>query len=320
MTIIPKPKLTVTRTTRLPSLAFRSTNSRTCSRCWCKPGGGGCSAKNCSAENKGRSAPSCDAEDSVAGISLWSYQVPKVGSPIFVASEQPRNGLPSCCTRVDMPNTEPGVGDYRTCPRSPFARSLAQICQVERLVAMHECTTRSGDVADGTGVVMWWCNVARRAWLPKSTGLVLSPSHSSQPARAMNGLARQGQASRAVSHLLLAGHNPVSPPLAYSSPTARQSPSNPSLTAVPFGHWLGAVGRARDVEAGWRLCGSGIGPGHGHALVAYRNGLGDERVFAAGRNEAGQLGIGYASQEDTRGLVEGFRGSALLRRWGPTCC
>ncbi|KAM0788346.1 hypothetical protein ACM66B_001487 [Microbotryomycetes sp. NB124-2] len=129
----------------------------------------------------------------------------------------------------------------------------------------------------------------------------------------MAGLVRPGHVKRAVSHLLIAGHNPVSPPLAYSSPTARQSPSNPSLTPVPFGHWLGAVGRAQDVELDWSLVKGGLGPGYGHALVAYRNSLGEERVFAAGRNEAGQLGIGYASQEGTRGLVEGFRGDNILQ-------
>ncbi|KAK4051884.1 hypothetical protein OIV83_002589 [Microbotryomycetes sp. JL201] len=129
----------------------------------------------------------------------------------------------------------------------------------------------------------------------------------------MAGLVRPGHIKRAVSHLLIAGHNPVSPPLAYSSPTARQSPSNPSLTAVPFAHWLGAVGRADDVELGWNIVRGGLSPGYGHALVAYRNSLGEERVFSAGRNEAGQLGIGYASQEDTRGLVEGFTGDNILQ-------
>ncbi|KAK4058370.1 hypothetical protein OIO90_000528 [Microbotryomycetes sp. JL221] len=129
----------------------------------------------------------------------------------------------------------------------------------------------------------------------------------------MAGLVRPGSIRRAVSHLLIAGHNPVSPPLAYSSPSARQSPSNPSLTPVPFSHWLGAVGRAQDVDLECQLCSNSIASGYGHALLAYRNGLGEERVFAAGRNEAGQLGIGYASQEDTRGLVEGFRGDNILQ-------
>lgn len=34
--------------------------------------------------------------------------------------------------------------------------------------------------------------------------------------------------------------------------------------------------------------------------------------MALGRNEAGQLGVGFASQEGTRGLVEGFEGEEIL--------
>lgn len=37
-----------------------------------------------------------------------------------------------------------------------------------------------------------------------------------------------------------------------------------------------------------------------------------DRIFALGRNEAGQLGVGFASQEGTRALVEGFEGEQIL--------
>lgn len=37
-----------------------------------------------------------------------------------------------------------------------------------------------------------------------------------------------------------------------------------------------------------------------------------DRIFALGRNEAGQLGVGFASQEGTRALVEGFEGDQIL--------
>lgn len=37
-----------------------------------------------------------------------------------------------------------------------------------------------------------------------------------------------------------------------------------------------------------------------------------DRILAIGRNEAGQLGVGFASQEGTRSLVEGFEGEEIL--------
>lgn len=120
---------------------------------------------------------------------------------------------------------------------------------------------------------------------------------------------------RTISTLLLSGHNPLSPPLAYSQ-SSRQSPTNPSLTPLPFHQWLGSVGRAKDVHNGWKITSqhspnhSSIALGYHHALVGYRSDETD-RVFAVGRNEAGQLGIGYASQEVTRGMVEGFQGDRI---------
>lgn len=130
---------------------------------------------------------------------------------------------------------------------------------------------------------------------------------------ATQSLVRPGQATRSVSHLLLAGKNSLSPPLAYTSGTsARQSPSNPSIAPVPFSNWLGSVGRAEDVGEGWKLLPGGLAGGLAHALLAYKS-AGTHRVFAVGRNEAGQLGIGFASQEETRGMVEGFEGDAIVQ-------
>jgi alpha-tubulin suppressor-like RCC1 family protein len=130
---------------------------------------------------------------------------------------------------------------------------------------------------------------------------------------ASQSLIRPATARRTLSHLLLAGCNPLSPPLAYTSGTAaRQSPSNSSITPVPLSNWLGSVGRAEDVAEGWKLLPGGLAAGLAHALLAYRS-AGSDRVFAVGRNEAGQLGIGFASQEDTRGMVEGFGGEEILQ-------
>ncbi|GAA5949831.1 hypothetical protein JCM21900_004216 [Sporobolomyces salmonicolor] len=124
-----------------------------------------------------------------------------------------------------------------------------------------------------------------------------------------------GTRTRTLSHLLLAGHNPLSPPSAYGSSSSsrlRQSPSNPTLTPVPLSAWLCSVGREPDAAAGYRLLPRGVAAGAGHSLLAYRNYEGVDRLVAVGRNEVGQLGVGFASQEGTRGLVEGFEGEAVL--------
>ncbi|TNY22351.1 putative Uvb-resistance protein uvr8 [Rhodotorula diobovata] len=122
--------------------------------------------------------------------------------------------------------------------------------------------------------------------------------------------------TRTLSHVLLAGLNPLSPPSSSSSSAlsgaARQSPSNPALAPVPFTGWLASVGRELDTTAPIRLVPSALAAGAGHQLVAYRNYEGVERILALGRNEAGQLGVGFASQEGTRGLVEGFEGDGVL--------
>lgn len=50
-------------------------------------------------------------------------------------------------------------------------------------------------------------------------------------------------------------------------------------------------------------------------MIAYKSGGKDrvDRVFAAGRNESGQLAIGYNSQEGTRNLVQGFKGDGIIQ-------
>lgn len=125
-------------------------------------------------------------------------------------------------------------------------------------------------------------------------------------------IARHATLKPRLTHLLLAGHNPLSPPATYSSnPLTRQHPSNPSLSPIPIPTWLGQVGRKQDIRHGWSLIPSAsLAVGLEHSLLAYRSHAVD-RVFAVGRNEVGQLGIGFASQEGTRGLVEGFEGDEV---------
>ena len=115
---------------------------------------------------------------------------------------------------------------------------------------------------------------------------------------------------RRIPHLLLSGYNPLSPPSTSQSSlpsSTRQSPSNPSLTPVPLETWLSQLGRQHDIPT--RI--HSISSSTGHSLITYRNEQGVDRVIALGRNESGQLGIGFASQEGTRGLVEGFTGESV---------
>ncbi|GAA5906171.1 uncharacterized protein JCM6883_005465 [Sporobolomyces salmoneus] len=120
---------------------------------------------------------------------------------------------------------------------------------------------------------------------------------------------------RTISHLLLTGHNPFSPPSnSSSSSSSRQSPSNPSLTPIPFSTWLSQIGRESDTFSPLSPPSiTSISSATGHSLISYRNYEGVDRVIGLGRNESGQLGIGFASQEGTRGLVEGFEGEEVLK-------
>jgi len=116
--------------------------------------------------------------------------------------------------------------------------------------------------------------------------------------------------TRRIPHLLLSGYNPLSPPSTSQSSlpsSTRQSPSNPTLTPVPLETWLSQLGRQHDIPT--RI--HSISSSTGHSLITYRNEQGVDRVIALGRNESGQLGIGFASQEGTRGLVEGFTGESV---------
>jgi hypothetical protein len=117
--------------------------------------------------------------------------------------------------------------------------------------------------------------------------------------------------AKTLSHLLLAGQNPLSPPAAYAARSGQQ-PSNPRLTEIPLSSWLGSIGRAQDVEDGWKILPGGLSSGLEHNLIAYSS-EGVDRCFSVGRNEVGQLGIGYNSQGGTRGLVEGFKGDGILQ-------
>ncbi|GAA5841146.1 hypothetical protein JCM5353_008977 [Sporobolomyces roseus] len=116
--------------------------------------------------------------------------------------------------------------------------------------------------------------------------------------------------TRRIPHLLLSGYNPLSPPLTSQSSlpsSTRQSPSNPSLTPLPLQTWLSQLGRQHDSPSQIHSISSSTG----HSLITYRNEQGQDRVIAVGRNESGQLGIGFASQEGTRGLVENFKGESV---------
>ncbi|KAM0755142.1 RCC1/BLIP-II [Meredithblackwellia eburnea MCA 4105] len=126
----------------------------------------------------------------------------------------------------------------------------------------------------------------------------------------MNNIIRPGSPKRIISHLLLAGSNPLSSP-AHTPALHRQSPANPSLTPAPFKDWLTSIGRNHDIHD-WSLKTGCLASGLGHSLLGYSS-KGTDRIFALGRNEVGQLGISYNSQEATRGLVEDFDGDAVVK-------
>lgn len=90
--------------------------------------------------------------------------------------------------------------------------------------------------------------------------------------------ARTCGGTRTVSHLLLAGCNPLAPPAqaqaqrlqrAQASSTDRQAVSNPHLRPVPLATWLASVGREHDVHGGYRI--AHVAAGAGHQLVSYTN-------------------------------------------------
>ena len=87
--------------------------------------------------------------------------------------------------------------------------------------------------------------------------------------------------------LFVAGVNPFLPP-------SVRNATSPTFVEVDFAEWLGSIG-VKTGSGPEQLEITHVATGHGHALIAYRY-EGVESIFAIGRNESGQLGIGYNSQ------------------------
>lgn len=98
--------------------------------------------------------------------------------------------------------------------------------------------------------------------------------------------------------LFLAGTNPFLPP-------HLQSSVSPTFTEVPLDEWISSLSgggsrkhagssdttRKKDLEI------THLTSGFGHAMIAFRDRrTNEEKIFAIGRNESGQLGVGYNSQ------------------------
>jgi hypothetical protein len=98
--------------------------------------------------------------------------------------------------------------------------------------------------------------------------------------------------------LFVAGVNPFLPP------SVRKATS-PTFVEVDFAEWLGSIG-VKTGSGPEHLEITHVATGHGHALIAYRY-EGVESIFAIGRNESGQLGIGYNSQVRTLARIRGSR-------------
>jgi len=115
--------------------------------------------------------------------------------------------------------------------------------------------------------------------------------------------------------LFVAGVNPFLPPRArtYLNPSFAEVDLSEWLSSLNFGPAVASDGGGEGLEI------TNIASGLDHTLIAFRTEQEDakgrkqleESIFAIGRNEAGQLGIGYNSQEPTRGLVEGFSGDFI---------
>lgn len=116
--------------------------------------------------------------------------------------------------------------------------------------------------------------------------------------------AHNGHAKRrkSIHRLYLAGVNPF-------LPSHLQSSISPVFTEVPLDEWISSIsGRNAGISIRTSRGGDGgirkedievthLASGLGHAMIAYRDRRTDEeKIFAIGRNESGQLGLGYNSQ------------------------
>ena len=106
--------------------------------------------------------------------------------------------------------------------------------------------------------------------------------------------------SRAVKRqkLLVYGENPFTAPV-----------NQPSVHDIQFqSDWLESVAPSTGPV---RI--TNIAAGYGHTLLSYHS-LKErcDRVFAIGRNEAGQCGLEYNAHEPTRGNMQGFEGTAVV--------
>ena len=167
--------------------------------------------------------------------------------------------------------------------------------------------------------------VSKKCWLELQSMLrLVARRQPPQDHGAVAGTALSGRASARCSHLLLAGLDPLALPARYAARGASAG-SHASLSPAPYASWLGSVGRKADVlqsshdvsslsdSAGPSVVRNALAAGWGHSLLAYSGAQDTQRAFALGRNEAAQLGIGFASHEPTRGVVEGFKGDEILQ-------
>lgn len=124
--------------------------------------------------------------------------------------------------------------------------------------------------------------------------------------------AHNGEAKRrkSIHRLFLAGVNPF-------LPSHLQSSISPVFTEVPLDEWISSIsGRNAGISIRTPRGGDGgmrkedievthLASGLGHAMIAYRDRRTDEeKIFAIGRNESGQLGLGYNSQVRPRSFTD----------------
>lgn len=106
---------------------------------------------------------------------------------------------------------------------------------------------------------------------------------------------------KALHRLFLAGTNPF-------LPSHLQSSISPVFAEVPLDEWISSIsGRNASVSKRSSVHETGIrkedieithlASGLGHVMISFRDRrTNEEKIFAIGRNESGQLGLGYNSQ------------------------